>query len=197
MYIVAFNGPPRSGKDTLAELLANHMDQQGVGIMVVPESLSLPLREIAYAMTGWTGPTDGPNYESFKTTQFQAFNFIDGRHVMIDVSERFLKPVYGIEIMAELLRARNENIGPAVLLVRDSGFQIEVDPLIRWVGPKNLCIVTVNRDGTSFDNDSREWVYHSDPEMQLSVDNNHDLAHLSTEAGRIYGRLVNRMGWKL
>lgn len=197
MYIVAFNGPPRSGKDTLAEMLANHMDAQGVTTMVVPESLSLPFREIAYAMTGWTGPTDGPNYESFKTTQFQAFNFIDGRHLMIDVSERFFKPVYGIEIMAELLRARNENIGPAVLLVRDSGFQIEVDSLIRWVGTQNLCLVQVHRPGTSFDGDSREWVIHPDSSMHIDAPNEFGLEELEEYAGRIYGRLVNRMGWKL
>lgn len=196
MYIVAFNGPPRSGKDTLAEMLANHMDAQGVTTMVVPESLSLPLREIAYTMTGWIGSTDGSNYEQFKTTHFEAFGK-DGRQIMIDVSERFLKPTYGMEIMAELLRSRNENIGPAVLLIRDCGFQIEIDPLVRWVGEKNLCLVQVHRPETSFENDSREWVHHPDAMMQLGVSNDFDLEHLQTEAGRIYGRLVNRMGWKL
>ena len=193
MYIVAFNGPPRSGKDTLAEMLANHMDAQGVTMMVVPESLSLPLREIAYAMTGWIGSPDGPNYEQFKTTHFKAFGK-DGRQIMIDVSERFLKPTYGIEIMANLLIARNSNIGPAIILIRDSGFQIEIDPLIRWVGEDNLFVVSVNRDGTTFDGDSREWVTHKHMAM---FNNNGTLDDLATEAGRVYGRLVNNLGWKL
>ena len=193
MYIVAFNGPPRSGKDTLAEMLANHMDAQGVTMMVVPESLSFPLREIAYTMTGWIGSPDGPNYEQFKTTHFEAFGK-DGRQIMIDVSERFLKPTYGIEIMANLLIARNSNIGPAIILIRDSGFQIEIDPLIRWVGEDNLFVVSVNRDGTTFDGDSREWVTHKHMAM---FNNNGTLDDLATEAGRVYGRLVNNLGWKL
>lgn len=193
MYIVAFNGPPRSGKDTLAEMLANHMDAQGVTMMVVPESLSFPLREIAYTMTGWIGSPDGPNYEQFKTTHFKAFGK-DGRQIMIDVSERFLKPTYGMEIMANLLIARNSNIGPAIILIRDSGFQIEIDPLIRWVGEDNLFVVSVNRDGTTFDGDSREWVTHKHMAM---FNNNGTLDDLATEAGRVYGRLVNNLGWKL
>lgn len=194
MYIVAFNGPPRSGKDTMAEMLANHMDQQGVVTMVVPESLSLPLREIAYAMTGWVGPTDGENYERFKTTCFQQFGGASGRQLMIDVSEKFLKPTYGIEVMANLLIARNSNVAPAVLLIRDSGFQIEVGPLIRWVGEDNLYVANVFRDGTSFEGDSREWVYHK---HHAHYENNGSLDDLATEAGRLYGRLVNQLGWKL
>lgn len=194
MYIVAFNGPPRSGKDTMAEMLANHMDQQGVVTMVVPESLSLPLREIAYAMTGWGGPTDGENYARFKTTNFPVFGGASGRQLMIDVSEKFLKPTYGIEVMANLLIARNSNVGPAVLLIRDCGFQIEVDPLIRWVGEDNLYVANVFRDGTSFEGDSREWVYHK---HHAHYENNGTLDDLAVEAGRIYGRLVNNLGWKL
>lgn len=199
MYIVAFNGPPRSGKDTMAEMLANHMDQQQVVTMVVPESLSLPLREIAYAMTGWVGPTDGENYERFKVTNFNQFAncsdiAINGRQLMIDVSEDFLKPKYGIEIMAQLLIARNRHVEPAVLLIRDSGFQIEVDPLVRWVGEDNLYVAQVHRPGTSFAGDSREWVEHT---RMSSYINDQDLDHLATEAGRLYGRLVNQLGWKL
>ena len=96
--------------------------------------------------------------------------------------------------MANLLIARNSNIGPAIILIRDSGFQIEIDPLIRWVGEDNLFVVSVNRDGTTFDGDSREWVTHKHMAM---FNNNGTLDDLATEAGRVYGRLVNNLGWKL
>lgn len=195
MYIVGFNGPPRCGKDTLAEMLANHMDHQGVVLPVVPESLSLPLREIAYAMSGWHGSTDGENYERFKVTHFEQFGK-DGRQLMIDVSERFLKPTYGQQVMANLLIARNKSHGfPAVLLIRDCGFQCEVDPLESWVGVDNLYMVNLFRDGCDFSNDSREYV-HTNGKMH-QVYNNSTLDDLETEAGRIYGRLVNQCGWKL
>ena len=194
MYIVAFNGPPQSGKDTLAEMLANHMDKQGVTLPVRFESLSLPLREIAYSMTGYVGDLDGEDYERFKVATFPAFGGVTGRQILIDVSEKFLKPTYGIEIMSNLLIARNASHGPAVLLIRDSGFQIEVDPLIRWVGEDNLYVANVFRDGTSFEGDSREWVMHK---HHAHYENNGTIDDLKTEAGRLYGRLVNQLGWKL
>ena len=195
MYIVGFNGPPRSGKDTLAEMLANQMDKAGVVSLVVPESLSLPLREIAYAMTGWQGARDGFTYEAFKTEVFPQFGNRTGRQLMIDVSERFLKAIYGQTIMADLLIARNSGIGSAVLLIRDCGFQCEVNPLESWVGVENLYMVNLFREGCDFSNDSREYVHTSGKMHQ--VYNDSDLAHLETEAGRIYGRLVNQCGWKL
>src|SRR3546814_3887125 len=68
MYIVGFNGPPRSGKDTLAEMLANHMDKHQVTLPVKFESLSLPLRHIAHAVVGRTYEESG--YEAFKEEWF-------------------------------------------------------------------------------------------------------------------------------
>ncbi len=194
MYIVGFNGPPRSGKDSLAEMLADHMDKHGVTLPVRFESLSMPLRQIAYAMTGWTGELDGPNYELFKATQFAEFNGKDGRHIMIDVSESFLKPTYGIEIMAQMLLARNSNFY-GIILIRDCGFQIEVDPIETFTGVENLYMVNTFREGCDFSSDSREYV-HTNGKMH-QVYNNGTLDDLRAEAGRIYGRLVNQLHWKL
>lgn len=196
MYIVGFNGPPRSGKDTLAQMLEEHMRKQGVpSARIRQDSLSMPLRHIAYAMTGWGGEVDGPNYEKFKEQYFDEF-LKGGRHVMIDVSERFLKPVYGEQIMAKMLLRRHIGFD-AVVLVRDMGFQCEVNPLRQWTGGRNLYLVNVERPGCDFTNDSREWVNHNDTGCQMIVRNTGSLDDLRTEAGRIYGRLVNQMGWTL
>lgn len=195
MFIVGFNGPPESGKDTVAEYLADHMDRQGVTLPVRMESLSLPLRKIAYAMVDWQGELDGENYAQFKSTHFGLLGK-DGRQLMIDVSEKFLKPTYGIEVMAKLLLERNEGFH-GVLLIRDMGFQIEVNPLEKAVGPGNICIVQVHRNGKTFENDSREWVRASWDSRNMAIANISNLNHLATEAGRVYGRLVNQMGWVL
>src|SRR3546814_15063132 len=82
-----------------------------------------------------------------------------------------------------------------ILLIRDCGFQIEVDPLEEWVGVENLYMVNLFREGCDFTNDSREYV-HTNGKMH-QVYNDSTLDHLQTEAGRIYGRLVNQCGWKL
>src|SRR3546814_6703133 len=49
MYIVGFNGPPRSGKDTLAEMLANHMDKHQVTLRSEEQTSELQsLMRISY-----------------------------------------------------------------------------------------------------------------------------------------------------
>ena len=192
MYIIGFNGPPRSGKDTMASMLVEHMESQGCNIPIREVSLSTPLRKIAYAMTGWKGFTDGENYELFKTTHFPAFGK-DGRQIMIDISERFLKPTYGQGIMGHLLMTDLKNFD-GIALVRDTGFQIEKDVLTNYVGNDNFYVALVQRDGYDFTNDSREWVDHYHTGIYR---NNGTLDDLRAEAGRLYGRLVNQMGWKL
>src|SRR3546814_21045642 len=104
MYIVGFNGPPRSGKDTLAEMLAHHMDKHQVTLPVKFESLSLPLRHIAHAVVGRT--YEESVYEAFKEEWFDLLQS-DGRHLMIDSIEYFLKQFYGqVVIGRELCRER-------------------------------------------------------------------------------------------
>ena len=195
MYVVGFNGPPESGKDTVAAMLAAHMEPQGVTIPVKEESLSMPLRKIAYAMVDWTGDLEGLNYETFKRTTFPTLN-ATGRELMIAASENFLKVGWGKEVMAKLLIERNRSF-EGLLLIRDAGFQCEVDPLIREYGIDNAYIVNVMRPGKTFEGDSREWVSHHNSKCQIAIDNGLDLHHLRTEAGRVYGRLVNQMGWIL
>lgn len=191
MYLVGFNGPPRSGKDTMARMLAEHLDLL-TDLPVKEVSLSTPLRRIAYAMVGFVGETDGPDYERFKTTWFSQFDR-DGRHLMIDVSESFLKPIYGKCVMAELLF---EELGDfqGIALIRDCGFQVEIEHLALCMGFRRLYIARLRRDGCDFSNDSRDYVtyrFSNDYENNLSLDD------LRTEAIRLYGRLVNQMGWVL
>jgi len=193
MYILGFNGPPQCGKDSLAAMVVEHMEIQGCDIPIKVDYLSLPLRQIAYQMVGYTGDLFGDDYESFKVMQFGQFEARTGRELMIDVSERFLKPTYGIDVMAKMLLQRNHNFD-GLLLVPDSGFMCEVQPLIDAVGQNHLYIVRVHRGDLNFNNDSREWVhcFHD-----TDINNDGSLDDLRVEAGRIYGRLVNKMNWKL
>lgn len=196
MKVVLFNGPPGCGKDTVSHMLVQHMEAQGVTSAVKEDSLSLPLRHIAYAMTQFDGDYDGDDYAKFKGVTFREFGGKTGRQLMIDVSESFLKTTYGIPVMAQMLLQRNSAFH-GVLLVRDSGFQIEVDPILDVVGRKNVYLVRVNRDGYDFSNDSREWVHLPQSRHCMDLYNNGSLDDLRVEAGRIYGRLVNQMGWRL
>lgn len=197
MFVVCFNGPPECGKDTLAQMLAEHIKPRSY-TEIRQDSLALMLRRLAYTLTSYEGKSlEGDDYAAFKKTAFRLGDkLVTGRQIMIDASERFLKPTYGKEIMASLLLNRYLTFD-GLLLIRDSGFQLEVDPIVRFAGMDNVYIVNVEREGKSFAFDSREWVRHPNSKCQMRVQNNGTLEDLRTEAGRIYGRLVNQMGWKL
>lgn len=192
MYIVGFNGPPQSGKDSLAIALAEKIELLH-DIPIKIDWLSLPLRKIAYAMVDV--PYTLYSYEGFKNEKFPQFDGATGRQLMIDVSESFLKKLYGIEVMAQMLIERNRDFN-GLLLVPDCGFQIEVEPLIRFGTFGSFYLAQVYREGTSFENDSRERVYHPDTRMQSAFYNDGSLEQwVNTEATRLYGRLVNQAGW--
>src|SRR3546814_12548487 len=95
-------------------MLANHMDKHQVTLPVKFESLSLPLRHIAHAVVGRTYEESG--YEAFKEEWFDLLQS-DGRHLMIDSSESFLKQCYGQDVMARLLIQRNLDF-EGILLIR-------------------------------------------------------------------------------
>lgn len=193
MYIIGFNGPPYSGKDTLARFLAEHIDSQGVTTPVIEVSLSTPLRRLAYQMVGETYVDNHDDYTEFKETHYKEFG-CSGRQLMIDVSEKFLKPCYGKSIMAKMLFSSLPVGFDGLALIRDSGFQCEIDPLAEIVGAGNLLIVQVRRDGCTFEGDSREWVSHH---IMGTVINNGTLDNLRDEAKRIYDGMVKTLGWKL
>lgn len=200
MYLLGFNGPPRCGKDSLAKAFADYLDDKGCTLPVRVEYLSEPMRHIAYAMIGFKGQLKGSDYEYFKGAHWPQFDR-DGRHLMIDVSESFMKPLYGLDIFARMLLERVKGFH-GIVLVPDSGFQCEVSPLIESLGPDNVVIARVHRTETvgnltrKYDfadmNDSREWV---GAPLETDLTNEGTLEDLKTEAGRLYGRLVNRMGW--
>lgn len=191
MFFVGFNGPPECGKDTLANLVADYMDKKGVTLPVYTMPLSFPLREIAFKMVG--REYRAADYEAFKRERFPQFGHQTGRQLMIDVSESFLKPCYGSAIMAHLMCARLPD-HDAVILIPDCGFQVEVDTIADLVGPHNLYVVGIRRTGTDFSNDSRQYVKH---EFGSTIYNDGGLDDLAIEAGKVYSRLTNNMGWTL
>ena len=191
MYIIGFNGPPQCGKDTAARLMQEYLDG-ATDLPVKEESLSLPLRWIAYAMVGRTYTEE--SYEDFKRESFPQFKRT-GRELMIDVSVRFLKGVYGQTIMADLLLARNADFN-GILLLRDTGFQSEVDRLSRAMNPKNVCIARVYRPDTTFDNDSRGWVFNYLGSHNTMVSNDGDMDHLHNQVIRLHDFVTGQLGWK-
>lgn len=145
MRIIALNGPPRSGKDTAAKLL---------GIPVF--KFASILKRSAHAMYGLDVPVDF--FEDRKDQRCPEFYGLTPRNIYIEVSERYFKPVHGNDFFGTVLAEALARSNHEAVAISDSGFDIELIPLIERFGENSITVVRLHRDGCSFRGDSRNYV---------------------------------------
>lgn len=162
-FVVGFNGPPRVGKDTIALALQTLLDTQGAtSIPVHRKALAETMRNGAMAILGLSG--GDKFYSDIKDKPMELLGGLTFRKFMIDMSESFVKGLYGKDFWSRLLYSRNQawwNHIPSILLITDIGFKEEVEFLCQhsthYIG------VRVDRPSTDeqtfdFYNDSRGYV---------------------------------------
>lgn len=186
LRLVGFSGPPRSGKDTLGNMLADILREQGITVEV--HALSLPMRLAVYAYLGWEYSDE--HYEANKDRRFAT---IHGRQTtvreeMIALSESHIKPRLGHGWWGNALFNRTK-LADGVIIVTDMGFRAEYDVFNELLGAPQCAWVQVHREGHDFSGDSRKYVGTGCP-----IYNDGDPM---TEARRIYGRLLNQYHWVL
>lgn len=183
LRLVGFSGPPRSGKDTLAGMLADHLRHRGVPAEV--HALSLPMRLSVYGLLGLTYTPE--HYEAHKDNPIR----VEGdrqttiRQEMIALSEHHVKPRLGHGWWGRALLNR-VTIPAGVIVVSDMGFPSEHDVFEESM---ECAWFHVHRDGHDFSNDSRGYVGKGS-----RLYNN---GEPGTEALRALGRLLNQHGWEV
>jgi hypothetical protein len=147
MNIIILNGPPRSGKDTVARILR----EQGYNFLHV--KFADRLRAAACGLL------------NVKPLEFEAAKAQDPRirKTMITMSEEVVKPLFGDAFFAEVAAQRVQQSQARRVLVSDGGFQSEVDHFISSLAqdgfPVTYQVWNLHRRGCSFGDDSREYVY--------------------------------------
>lgn len=185
-YLIGFSGPPRSGKDSIAQTLAALLeDRHKLKVQLV--AFSTPMRLAVYAMLG--RHYDLAHYELHKDDPQEAFGGRSIRQAMIALTEDHVKPTYGHRFWAEAAFRGTWDPRPDVLIVTDYGFPVEVD-VTEEAGFRRTIYAQIVRPGTSFDKDSRTYV--GAPDKITSIINDDDVP---TAALRLYGRLLNQHRW--
>lgn len=202
MYVIGLNGPPRSGKDTMADLLIRELDDKTTQ-PVIRIPLSMPMRQMTFGALGMSYSVQ--TYERIKDQPIAALNGSTLRQFMIDVSEKFMKPTYGqriwLRLLVEALPLVRQS-GPGILIIPDIGFQHEIDFLSEYFGPHNVALIQMRREGHTFQGDSREYV-ESPNQFTFTIHNNHDMENLTAAASHIIRNLqkpdrgFGTEGWKL
>lgn len=158
--IVLFNGPPGSGKDTLAMALA--YKYRGVGTKVSLEKFAAPLKAAVPAFYGISDADFSAmdhNVEE-KSIPRDCFLGLSCREAQIKLSEIYGKPVHGNDFFGKILVQKILDLPNDVglVFVSDSGFREEAEMLVCAFGAENVKIVTISRRYCSFEGDSRSYI---------------------------------------
>lgn len=181
MRIILLNGPPRSGKDTVAELIKNaHSTEVHLEKFARPMKMVMPL---IYHTTKqhWdehldtAENKDKPCNELFGATP---------RQVQINFSENYMKPTHSPRIFGELLIRRvhsimqNKTIQSVV--ISDSGFIEEAEQVVDEFGSENVELWNILRKDCDFKGDSRGYIdlAHRGVAMH-TIPNNYELEDLA------------------
>lgn len=167
LKIVFINGPPRSGKDTLAKLLMQSIGRGRIYKMTTPMDMAIK--------QAFNIPNDEwmRLREQGKDMAYDKFAGKTLRQVLIEFSERFMKPNFGQNIFGTLAveHLRDSQGMSQAVFISDSGFVDESIPIAEHFGYKNCVQLVLERDGCSFENDSRS-VWSHDKIVQIRINNN-------------------------
>ena len=166
--IVLLNSPPDSGKDITATALK---ELTGVKHCEFKSTLF----SVAKGITGLSHEDFFKIYNDRekKEEPQEEFFGLSPREMMIWISEDVCKPKFG-KLFFGKAAANQVNIETGSVF-SDSGFPDEVFPIADKFGAENIYVVRFNRHGSSFGNDSRDYLQPEDcPEGVNFIDLKND-----------------------
>ena len=157
-FLVMLNGPPGSGKDFAAQTLVEADD-----LSVSHHKFAEPLKDMACALL----EIDNKTLEMSKKQPIGLYG-VTVRQLLIDMSEKWMKPCYGKDIFGKIAAERvseamqlSDHFGeePYDLYVfSDCGFADEVKHVIKLFGEKNALLIRLHREGCTYEGDSRSYI---------------------------------------
>ena len=155
MKIIMLNGPPGSGKDTLAQDLELCIQRNyEVGLFSFKDCMHDLLNyDYLKGILADTYREQDVTYDNLKQ-----FNPTKLREISIHFFEFFIKPVFGKSFPAEYVCKSINAYSPKVAIITDLGFQEEYNEVVRWFGEENCTVVKIFRNGKYFDEDTRTYI---------------------------------------
>ena len=153
--LILLNGPPRCGKDTACDYIVDSCSGY-------PFKFSAPIK--AAIRAAFDLCDDEVDYvESIKSEVTSLFCGRSYRATQISFSEDWAKPFFGKDFFGHcaarhLVNAIRQHPEQRLYVCSDSGFAIEALPVIDVFGTANVLLVRVEREGTSFEGDSRSYI---------------------------------------
>ena len=188
--VILLNSPPNSGKDTICKAIcevtgASHNEFKHHLYKCAATLFNMELTKFIDLATGRN--TKEVPIPSLKLDRKQYFRLCDvmervwglmaesddieisPREALIYTSEVVVKPNFGVEYFGNMA-TNNINLETGAVF-SDSGFNEELTPIINRVGAKNVFVVQLSREGTTFDGDSRNYLTVPDGVPKLITSN--------------------------
>lgn len=157
-FFLGLNGPPGSGKDTLALALYNSQEVRNY-FNIYHMKFAEPLKAATHMLFGGKYTEEGKSQASPYGPTW--------RELYIGMSELYAKVLVGPDvfgkIMVDSVKTEEAQWFPSALprlyLCSDCGFLDEQLPVIEHFGAVNYSLVHLIRDKATFDGDSRSLIY--------------------------------------
>lgn len=184
-HVIFLNGPPRSGKDTAAKMLARMLPRAAVYAMAEPLKRATHALFAALRGSGLSAPAVDA-FENCKDEPNAFFFGLTPRRAYITTSEKLLKPSFGQDFFGRLLLRKvlaRSSVSTwlfssiSTWLVSDSGFVPEIEVVAERIGANNCTVIQISREGKDYSGDSRSDV-EIDGAALFKVSNNGTLDDL-------------------
>lgn len=159
--IILLNGPAGSGKDTAFELLKKEFSSS-IDYDLKMKKLAQPLKWVIcqlfdLPLTDAEDKKDEPRDVTYGFTL---------RELFIWMSEECIKPKFGVDFFGKLLASqlREEQLftdsgdRETIYVITDCGFPEEAASIMEAFGEKNILLLELHREGTTFEGDSRNYI---------------------------------------
>jgi hypothetical protein len=164
--VVAFNGPPGSGKDTCVNLLPNMLATGSTVYRVHHAKFAGPLKLASHALFG-LGAADINLFEAAKEQGNALLHGETPRKLYQKLSGNFAKVHYGQDFFGRVMCTIIDSIkvvsdGDTLIAISDAGFAAELAAVAEHVGPENMYVFNVMREGATFEGDTRSYIGEND-----------------------------------
>tara|TARA_Y100000588_G_scaffold170332_1_gene184156 strand:- start:16417 stop:17091 length:675 start_codon:yes stop_codon:yes gene_type:complete len=213
LKVIIFNAPPRAGKEVAAKAVIKSINTQDSNLVAYHKEFKDELFKVAANTLGISVEDFLKDYNSKVKDVVESkylFNVdedvwwkdvpiydVNGklyskRQWLIHISENVIKPSFGKDAFGKMFV--NSLPEEGVIAVSDGGFPEEIQPVIDHVGPDNITIIRIHREGCDFSNDSRNYLTQDMFEDKINfvdVNNNASIEKFETDVVHILGSILN------
>ena len=151
--IILLNGPPRSGKGTIAKIIKSKL-----GHMCSEYKMSKPLKNAFKELLAIDWELANHLLEEKKDDPLYSTADATPRDIQIALSEQVLKPLLGHDALGKIAVNALMQFPFKHCVISDVGFDAEVKPLQERYGYNDVKAIRISRPDTNYDNDSRSYL---------------------------------------